>query len=74
VDSLTFSNLEESVRQVGSLAKDDSLKLGNLLKDHKDLSFEVDRVKDIMSRKADLESYKRLEEKFNHYTPISKFL
>lgn len=54
--------------------KEDSLKLSNLLKDHKDLSFELDRVKDLLSKKSDIANTKRLEDKFNHYTPISKFL
>jgi hypothetical protein len=54
--------------------KEDSLKLSNLLKDHRDLSFELDRVKDILSKKSDISNTKRLEDKFNHYTPIAKFL
>ena len=69
-----IDELENSLRRVLSTVEGDSTTLQSLEKQQRELDFEIDRIKDNMTKKVDYAMYKRIEDKFNHYTPINKFL
>ena len=70
----TFAQVEQVVNLIETTTKENTFRISSLVKEQKDLDFELDRIRDSLTRKADLESHKLIEEKFNHYTPITKFL
>ena len=74
VDYNTFAQAEQILNLLDTNTKENNYKINTLIKEQKDLDFEIERLRDSMTRKADLSAQKLLEEKFNHYTPITKFL
>lgn len=74
VNQAQFSQFEASFNNFEQTVINDNKMLVNIAKEQRDLEFEIDRIKDTMSKKVDFAACKRLEDKFNHYTPITKFL
>jgi hypothetical protein len=74
VNQTQFSEFEANFSKVENLATNDSHILVEIVQAQRDLEFEIARIKDGMAKKMDMVMYNRLEEKFNHYTPITKFL
>ncbi|CAI2387629.1 unnamed protein product [Moneuplotes crassus] len=69
-----FVELENSVRRLINTVDSNTSLVVSTEKQHRDLEFEVDMIRDKLTKKADLKITDRLDDKFMNYTPISKFV
>lgn len=69
-----LEDVERAMVRVEGIQNEDKVFKSNIIKEQRDMDFEIDRMKDSMNRKVNMDDHKRLEEKFMHYTPVIKFM